>query len=304
MRNAGEGIAMSLWTAAEAAAWLTPPLDTDDKYARGVLGLATGSSAYPGAAVLGAEAAMHTGVGMLRYLGPDAVGRLVLQRRPEIVLGSGRANAWVLGSGMAATVPDGDDTVEDPDDVDRIAEALRSGAPVILDAAAIGRAPESIGPVVITPHAGELAALLGVPREAVTADPVGHATRAAAAFGAVVLLKGATTVAARRSSRIEAEGEAVIEVHEATPWLATAGAGDALAGILGALVAARAAREGRVTPDDLLALGATAAFIHGRAARLAAHARELDGRGGGPFTVLELCAAVPEVVRGLLGTAS
>jgi len=291
---------MSLWTAAEAAAWLTPPVATDDKYARGVLGLATGSLDYPGAAVLGAEAALHTGVGMVRYLGPEPVGRLVLQRRPEIVLGSGRVNAWVVGSGMPAPVADGDDAIEDPGEADRIGEALRSGAPVILDAAAIARAPESIGPVVITPHAGELATLLGVAREEVAADPVGHAARAAAAFGAVVLLKGATTVAARRSSRIDAEGEAVIEVHEATPWLATAGAGDALAGILGALVATRSAREGRVTPDDLLALGATAAFVHGRAARLAARARELDGSGGGPFTVLELCAAVPEVVRGLL----
>ena len=77
---------------------------------------------------------------------------------------------------------------------------------------------------------------------------------------------------------------------------------------LGALIAARAAR-GPVSADDLLALGATAAFVHGRAARLAAagprsrYAVDEAGRpaGGGPFTILELNAGIPDVVRGLLG---
>jgi len=292
---------MTLWTAAEASAWVTPPLESDDKYARGVLGLATGSVAYPGAAVLGAEAALRTGVGMVRYVGPDPVGRLVLSRRPEAVLGAGRVNAWVVGSGMVAPSPGGsagEDGAGPDDDAERVAEALASGAPVVLDAGSISRAPEAIGPVIMTPHAGELATLLGVPRDAVHADPVGHAVRASAAFGAVVLLKGATTLVARLGHEAGNE-DCAIEVREATPWLATAGAGDALAGILGALVAARSAREGRVAPDDLAALGATAAFIHGRAARLAARTR-IDGSGGGPFTVLDLAAAVPDVIRDLV----
>ncbi len=293
---------MIAWSAADAAAWITPPTDADDKYSRGVLGLATGSIPYPGAAVLGIEAALHTGVGMVRYAGPEPVGRLVLERRPEAVLGSGRVNAWVVGSGMPARSSLDATTDEGSDRVDA---ALASGAPVVLDAATVGRAPESVGPAIITPHAGELATLLGVPREAVLADPEGHAVRAAAAFGAVVLLKGSRTLVARRGDEDTAagpgRGPATVSVQEATPWLATAGAGDALAGILGALVATRAAREGRVTADDLLALGATASFVHGRAARAAARARAFDGRGGGPFTILELCAAIPEVIRALLG---
>src|SRR3982750_3074821 len=85
---------------AEARAGVTVPGPDDDKYSRGVLGFATGSSRYPGAAVLGVEAALHTGVGMVRYLGPGRPTRLVLQRRPEAVTASGRVQAWVLGSGQ------------------------------------------------------------------------------------------------------------------------------------------------------------------------------------------------------------
>ncbi|MDQ2670862.1 MAG: NAD(P)H-hydrate dehydratase, partial [Gemmatimonadota bacterium] len=71
----------------------------DDKYTRGVVGMRTGSDAYPGAAVLGVEAAWRTGIGMVRYVGPDRAALLVLQRRPETVLGEGRVQAWVIGSG-------------------------------------------------------------------------------------------------------------------------------------------------------------------------------------------------------------
>ncbi len=278
---------MTRWSVADAVAWLTPPLDTDDKYSRGVLGLATGSIAYPGAAVLGVEAALRTGVGMVRYVGPAEAGRYVLARRPEAVLGTGRVNAWLTGSGIPRDVERVDDDMEADD---RLSEALASGAPVILDAAAIGRAPESIGPAIVTPHAGELATLLGVARDDVLADPIGHARQGAAVLGAAVLLKGATTHVV--------DGSRDIEVAEATPWLATAGAGDALGGVLGALVAARAARA-PLAPGDLVGLGATAAFIHGRAARLAADADPRTGAGGHPFTILDLCAALPDAIRSI-----
>jgi NAD(P)H-hydrate repair Nnr-like enzyme with NAD(P)H-hydrate dehydratase domain len=84
---------------------------------------------------------------------------------------------------------------------------------------------------------------------------------------------------------VGAPGFDVLRVRNATPWLATAGAGDALAGILGALLGTH--------PDaaDLAPLAATAAWIHGEAARRASD--------GGPFTVLDLCAAIPGVVRDL-----
>ena len=88
------------WTADDAARHIAIPGEHDDKYSRGVLGLITGSEQYPGAAVLGVEAALHTGVGMVRYLGPARATELVLQRRPEAVTANGRVEAWVLGSGM------------------------------------------------------------------------------------------------------------------------------------------------------------------------------------------------------------
>jgi len=267
------------WSSADAARWITPPRDEDDKYSRGVLGFATGSTRYPGAAVIGVDAALHAGVGMVRYVGPEAVGALVLQRRPEAVLEAGRAQAWVVGSGTEAG----------PEE----AFAPRDGMAFVLDAGAIGTAPTDLAPTILTPHAGELARLLGTTRDAVLADPVGSAREASAELGAVVLLKGATTHVVL--------DDRVAVVRAATPWLATAGAGDSLAGVLGALVATRAGR-GPIDLDGLVGLGATAAFVHGSAARIAAGG-EHDGTGGGPFTILDLGAALPEAIRRILREA-
>src|SRR6188768_2589134 len=89
-----------LWTPADARDWIAVPDADSDKYARGVLGVVTGSDRYPGAAVIGVEAAIRTGVGMVRYLGADRPANLVLQRRPEIVTAEGRVKAWLIGSGM------------------------------------------------------------------------------------------------------------------------------------------------------------------------------------------------------------
>lgn len=101
----------------EAARTVRAPHASDDKYARGVVGLITGSDAYPGAAVLSATAAARSNVGMVRYCGPDRAERMVLDRLPEAVLGAGRCQTWAVGSG----VPDGDHA--DPDDLQR--EAIR-----------------------------------------------------------------------------------------------------------------------------------------------------------------------------------
>ena len=119
---------------ADAAAWIAVPGPDDDKYSRGVLGLVTGSERYPGAAVLGAEAALHTGVGMLRYLG--GARDAVLARRPEAVTAEGRVQAWVLGSGI------------DPDDPllgERMRAALAEGVPTVLDAGALDLAGDASG---------------------------------------------------------------------------------------------------------------------------------------------------------------
>ena len=284
-------------TPAEAAALVRVPMPGDDKYARGVLGMLTGSSRYPGAAVLGVEAALRTGVGMLRYLGAARAADLVLQRRPEAVTAPGRVQAWVIGSGMGLLGAAADGAVEeahDPETAERVRTALVSGHPLIIDAGAIAPAVlvEARGPVIITPHAGELARLTGTDVAAVTADPVAAARSTADRFGVAVLLKGHTT-------RVVAPGGPVLVARQAPAWLATAGAGDALAGILGALTATHAAATpltGQpVDLPQLARLGAAAAVLHGLAATRAS--------AGGPLTVLDLCAALPATVAALLDAA-
>lgn len=270
-------------TTAEVAALLRVPGPHDDKYSRGVLGMITGSTRYPGAAVLGVEAALRTGVGMARYLGPARAADLVLQRRPEAVTAEGRVQAWVLGSGMdsgATAVEEGPDA----EAAGRMRAALASGHPVVIDAGALDAVTAATGPAIITPHARELARLTGSDLAAVLADPARAARAAAETLGVAVLLKGYAT-------HIVAPGGPPLVARSATPWLATAGAGDALAGTLGALVATHAA-AGPVDLPLLARLGAAAAVVHGLAAQRAS--------AGGPVTVLDVCAAVPATIAALL----
>lgn len=270
------------WTAGDAREWFPVPRPDDDKYRRGVLGMVTGSEAYPGAAVLGAEAAVRTGVGMVRYLGPPRAAELVLARRPEVVTVDGRVQAWLLGSGV--------DAASRPDEVTaRLRDALAQGVPAVVDAGALDLAAGSPGPVVVTPHRGELARLLDgagihVSVDEIDAEPARWAERAARALRVVVLLKGP-------ESHVVAPDGPHYAVHEGPAWLATAGTGDVLAGILGALAATGGERAG--TPEGLAALAATAVYLHSRAGMLAAD--------GGPLAALDVAEAVPAAVRGLLG---
>ncbi len=269
------------WTAGDAAAHIAVPGVDDDKYSRGVLGIISGSAQYPGAAVLGVDAALRTGVGMVRYLGPERAANLVLARRPETVTAPGRVQAWLLGSGM-----DHDQT--EPAAEQGIATALGSGVPVVLDGGLLHRHTEAQGPTVVTPHHGELARLLGVDREAIAADPPRAAARAAEVFGVTVALKGNTTHIATP------DGTRML-VRAPTTWLATAGTGDSLAGILGALVATHAAAT--ESDSGLLArLAATACLVHGLAAERASQ--------GGPITVLDLNEALRPVIAGLVATGT
>ncbi len=262
------------WTPDDAADRIAVPGEHSDKYTRGVLGVITGSSMYPGAAVLGVEAALRTGVGMLRYLGPARAADLVLQRRPEAVTANGRVQAWLLGSGM--------DHVE-RESLAEMTDALAQGLPTILDGGALDLHDRASGPVVITPHVGELARVLGVEKTDIAADPAGFARRAADDLGVTVLLKGHTTFVAGPGISLSAAS--------APTWLATAGAGDALAGMLGALVATHA-DEIAADPAELARLAATAAVLHGLAASRAS--------AGGPLTILDLAAAVPATIAELL----
>uniref|UniRef100_UPI0013579C22 bifunctional ADP-dependent NAD(P)H-hydrate dehydratase/NAD(P)H-hydrate epimerase n=1 Tax=Cellulomonas citrea TaxID=1909423 RepID=UPI0013579C22 len=193
-----------------AALWPVPGRDAH-KYTRGVLGLVAGTARYPGAAVLAASGAVRAGVGMVRFVadepaGTGALASAVLAARPEVVVGAGRVQAWAAGSGV------------DPQDESRRADlaavlaAARAGVPTVLDAGALDAraldagalAPDAAGRrfgshVVLTPHAGELAALLTAlgretAREQVEAAPLAHARAAHELTGATVLLKGATTL--------------------------------------------------------------------------------------------------------------
>jgi hydroxyethylthiazole kinase-like uncharacterized protein yjeF len=264
--------------AADAARWIAVPDAESDKYSRGVLGVVTGSDQYPGAAVLGVDAALHTGVGMVRYLGPSRPTELVLQRRPEAVTSPGRVQAWLLGSGTDHAAA-GTDVEQDA----VVADALAARLPTVLDGGAIGRVESSQGPTILTPHAGELARLLSSSREEVLAHPARAAGAAAERFGCTVLLKGSVT-------RVT-DGTTHLAVTGAPPWLATAGAGDALGGILGALLATHHERLAK-DPGALVSLGATAAVLHGLTATSAS--------AGGPFTVLELIAHLPRTITTLL----
>jgi hydroxyethylthiazole kinase-like uncharacterized protein yjeF len=273
------------WTADDASDWLSAPSATDDKYRRGVLGVITGSPDFPGAAVLGVEAAHRTGVGMVRFTGPRAVRQAVLTARPETVGVPGRVQAWLLGSGMDAGhrsfVLAGD-----------LQHALASGEPVVLDAGGLDLVGSHPAPTVITPHSRELARLLNdrdveCTVEEVDADPAGWAERTSHELEVAVLLKGAVThVCDPDGTRLT--------VTASTHWLASAGTGDVLGGIIGALAATH---HERLAADAtaITFLAATAAFIHSEAAR-----RATDAWDGGPVTAMDVAQAIPPVVGRLL----
>ncbi|HAM26031.1 MAG TPA: NAD(P)H-hydrate dehydratase [Microbacteriaceae bacterium] len=265
------------WTPDDAREHIAMPQSHDDKYSRGVLGVMTGSTAYPGAAVLGVEAALRTGVGMVRYLGDERPTEFVLHQRPETVTVDGRVQAWLLGSGMGAARRD-DETSK------RLARALADGHPTVIDAGALDLIGRAAGPVVITPHFGELARVVGATKDQIAANPAAWTVRAAEELGVTVLLKGHQTfIAAPDGTRIVASS--------APPWLATAGAGDALGGILGALVATHA-DEIAADAGALARLAATASVIHGLAA--------VRASGGGPLVVMDVAASVSMVIADLL----
>ena len=243
------------------------PSAQDHKYTRGVVGVAAGSDQYPGAAHLVVAGAQSATAGMVRFVGSESLGARVVDRAPEVVLSSGRVQAWVVGPGGGAEAGE------------RLTTALSSGVPTVIDADALGDVPSPCGvPAVLTPHAGELASMLGESREAIEADPLASVTAAAERWECTVLLKGRRTLVATpgRPTRVNLTG---------TPWLGTAGSGDVLAGLIGALLASG------LTTHDAASLGA---FLHGRAAELI----------GGPLTARDIAATLPKVITEFGGAAS
>jgi ADP-dependent NAD(P)H-hydrate dehydratase / NAD(P)H-hydrate epimerase len=237
--------------AADVAARWPVPGPHDDKYTQGVTGVMAGSSTYPGAAVLCTGAAVAATSGMVRYAG-SAHGQ-VLAHWPEVIASptpasAGRVQAWVVGPGLGT-----DDT-----GAAALWFALDSDLPVLVDAdglTMLAAHPELVAnrsaPTLLTPHAGEFGRLAGSPPGD---DRIGATRKLADALGVTVLLKGNVTV-------IADPGGPVYLNPAGQSWAATAGSGDVLSGMIGALLAAG------LPAAEAAAAGA---FVHARAAALSA----------------------------------
>jgi ADP-dependent NAD(P)H-hydrate dehydratase / NAD(P)H-hydrate epimerase len=246
----------------DVAALVPRPATDAQKYTRGVVGIRAGSAQYPGAALLSVAGAACGLAGMVRYVGDEAVADTIKAQHPEVV-GAGRVQAWVVGSGGGESAGEA------------LHAALADGVPVVVDADALQHV-EPGQAAVLTPHAGELAAMLGEDRQDIEQRPLHFAREAARKYDATVLLKGRRTVIARPDGRARVN-------TTGTAWLATAGAGDVLGGLIGALLAAG------LTPYDAASVGA---WLHGAAATLASD--------GGPVVAGWVAEALPAVVSGLL----
>ncbi len=252
--------------AADIAAWLPRPSAESDKYRRGVLGIVAGSERFTGAAPLAVGGAIRGGAGMVRLVSAENAAAVVRQHWPEAVItvtdaaltgaqiieDAGRVQAWAAGPGMGT----GEESAE------LLRAVLATSLPVLVDADGITllSAHRELlarrAPTLLTPHAGELARLLGADRADVEAHRLRFVTQAAAELGCTVLLKGSTTVIASPAADQE-----VLVNPTGTSWLATAGSGDVLTGLTGSLLA-----QG-LEPQHA---AAAAAYLHGIAARLAA----------------------------------
>lgn len=209
---------------ADLAGWWPYPGARNDKYSRGVVGIDAGSTQYPGAGILATHGAVYAGAGMVRFHGSDEARRVLTAALPNVVYAEGRVQARLYGSGWG----------DRPDGAEVIAAGLADGLPAVVDADGLGHLPASgLDPSwLLTPHAGELARLLGCDRSEVEADPVGAAHRGADRTGATVLLKGATQIVAQPGKR------SVLIAVAGPAWTAQAGSGDVLAGICTTLLAA------------------------------------------------------------------
>ena len=275
-----------LWNAAKSKKCLIVPKPYDHKYSRGVLGVITGSAQYPGAAVLSTKAAVATGVGMVRFYSSSGLAHLVLHSSPEVVVQPGGVSAWLAGSGIVSNKYDDYTTWLRHRWFKVIGQ---QSVPTILDAGALHLGGTFDQPTLITPHAGELSKLFAKLGTSVSSDeisdfPAQWAREYSDLIGVTVLLKGSETVVAN--------GNLVIELPPATPWLATAGSGDVLAGIIGSIVATNEI-EILNSNNRLAEIAATGAFIHDLAARLASN--------GGPISASMIIDQIPAAIRKILG---
>jgi hydroxyethylthiazole kinase-like uncharacterized protein yjeF len=258
---------------ADVANFVTSPSLTDHKYRRGVVGIAAGSAAYPGAAVLAVSAARYAGVGMVRFLDRgDGLAVRVVDAFPDVVAdprdtrSDDRVRAWGCGPGFTES------------DEQTVAMMIAEPTPIVLDAGALhclassehlrtgirARADRGLT-TVVTPHQGEYLRLFG------DQPP----TEVAASWGVIVVHKGPATT-------ITSPGGTVFIDSMGTSDLAYAGSGDVLTGLMAGLLAAH--------PNDEPALVAAAAvWLHGLGGRIAA-------MGERPVTAVDISAALPDAI--------
>lgn len=262
-----------VWTPGEYARLIRMPAPDVHKNDRGRVLVVAGSGHFPGAAVLAARGAMRAGCGYVTLAVPAPivpVAQAHLLAAPVVGLpASGSALSWSAASVVRDMASDYDVVVLGPGltvadgaaaTVRRLVSVIEQ--PLVLDADGLNAFIDHVdvilarqAPIVLTPHPGELGRLLGSSTDEVQADRLSSSARLAG-NGRVVLLKGAGTVTS-------GNGRQVINTS-GTPALATAGTGDVLAGMVGALLA-----QGM----DPLDAGALGAYLHGRAGEVAA--REL-----------------------------
>jgi NAD(P)H-hydrate repair Nnr-like enzyme with NAD(P)H-hydrate dehydratase domain len=222
---------------------------------------------------------------MIRFHSSSGLAHLVLHSTPSVVVQPGKVTAWLVGSGIEAK------------NYADITTWLRhrwyklttlQSVPTVLDAGALHLAGSLEQPTLITPHSGELSKLMiargvQVTPEAIEGDPKKWVQEAADTLGVTVLLKGSTTYVANDS--------VLIQLPVATPWLATAGTGDVLAGIIGALVATNTV-EILNDYNHLAYVAATGALIHARSAEIASN--------GGPINAEAIIEFIPRVITQLI----
>ena len=271
---------------------------------------------YPGAALMSVRAALNTGVGMVRFnANSHELRQLMIAHNPETVYFSGapalqRVTVWAGGSGSSH------------DSLDKNRYLLHSPEPAILDAGACDLAAEYLATgkhlgshKILTPHAAELERFLRIvhelapetwkkhlgdaivpSRKDIDAEPFRWVRAASELSGATVMLKGGYTL-------IAAPNGATYSVAGGSPWLATAGSGDTLTGIYGALlaqtVAAFDARGEALEGCTFASIGALAVYLHGEAARASATGSVKDALPG-PAPATRVAQMLPEVIARLI----
>lgn len=250
----------------------TLPVDVH-KFRRGSVLVVAGDPAHGGAARLTALAALRAGAGLVTMIGEGEAPVAAIMRRSDdegiALLGDPRISAIAIGPGLG----------DDQRGRDWVLRVLAGHVPVVVDAGALALAEGSSGraaafaaasaTLVMTPHEGEFTRLFG----SIGVDRIAAVQAAAASANAVVLLKGAETIIAAPDGRV------AINIH-ASPWLATAGSGDVLTGIIAGLLGTGMA------PFEAAQAGA---WLHGDAGI----------RGGAGLIADDIVALLPTVLAAL-----